>query len=82
MPAGNKLAHIPGMDNNDKLVPDKYAADMASAAALSAIMLIELRNTVTEIEERIATGTACRTDLIQTEKAAKDRSEQQTRQLK
>ena len=70
------------MDDSDKLVPTVYAADIASAAALAAIMLIELRNTVIEIEERIATGTACRTDLIQTEQAAKERAETQMVKMK
>lgn len=67
------------MEECGKLVPDVYAADIANAAALSAIMLIELKNTVAEIEERIATSTASRTDLIETTEIANARAKQQAK---
>ena len=70
------------MENQPKLIPDLMAADTASAAAVAAIMLIELKNTVSEIEERIESSTASRTDLIETEAMAKRRSEQQMKALK
>ena len=65
-----------------KLIPDLYAADIANAAALAAIMLIELKATVEEIEERIATGTASRTDLIETEAMAALRAKEQLKASK
>lgn len=68
------------MAEQHALIPDVLAADIANAAALAAIMLVELKNTVTEIEERIATSTASRTDLIQTTEIAAKRAQQQAKQ--
>lgn len=71
---------LSAMADQHALIPDVLAADIANAAALAAIMLVELKNTVTEIEERIATSTASRTDLIQTTEIAAKRAQQQAKQ--
>ncbi|MBN23093.1 MAG: hypothetical protein CL678_17540 [Bdellovibrionaceae bacterium] len=68
------------MAQHQQLIPDLFAADVANAAAIAAIMLIELKHTVTEIEERIATSTASRTDLIQTTEIAQQRAKKQNKQ--
>tara|TARA_Y100000592_G_scaffold99375_1_gene175170 strand:+ start:1727 stop:1954 length:228 start_codon:yes stop_codon:yes gene_type:complete len=64
-----------------RLIPRREAADMANAAAIAAIMLQELYVTVREIEGRLTTNTASRTDVIQTENIAKARSKAQQRAM-
>ena len=64
-------------DKPPQLVPDHLAADISNTAALAAIMLHELRDSVLFIEERLATSTANRTDVTQTTAIAKQRAVQQ-----
>ena len=64
-------------DTPAQLIPDHLAADISNTAALAAIMLRELKESVLFIEERLATSTANRTDVTQTLKIAQERATKQ-----